>query len=166
MPGTFNNAINWSDLGEPIKPTMSELAKSLGRATGVVTSVEWSHATPAGFSNAHVPERDQYKDIAQQMLSGGVLDVIMGAGNLPTLATMARGALNVLSQNPSGWMLSLSAKTRCADPMSTRRESPRCCKLRSGATSSQPHVSLPFLLLIANCVSTLTAFVSRVAVSP
>jgi len=78
---TFNNAINWSDLGQPIKPTMTELAKSLGRAAGVVTTVEWSHATPAGFSNAHVPERDQYQEIARQMLSGGVLDVIMGAGN-------------------------------------------------------------------------------------
>lgn len=78
---TFNNAINWSDLDKPITPTMSELAKSLGRAVGVVTSVEWSHATPAAFSNAHVPERDQYEDIAQQMLGSGVLDVIMGAGN-------------------------------------------------------------------------------------
>jgi alkaline phosphatase len=78
---TFNNAINWSDLDQPIKPTMPELAKSLGLATGVVTSVEWSHATPAAFSNAHVPERDQYQAIAQQMLEGGVLDVIMGAGN-------------------------------------------------------------------------------------
>lgn len=78
---TFNNAINWSDLDQPIKPTLSELAKSMGRAAGVVTSVEWSHATPAGFSNAHVAERDEYQDIAKQMLDGGVLDVIMGAGN-------------------------------------------------------------------------------------
>jgi alkaline phosphatase len=78
---TFNNAINWSDLNQPIKPTLSELAKSLGRASGVITTVEWSHATPAGFSNAHLVERDQYQDIAQQMLTGGVLDVIMGAGN-------------------------------------------------------------------------------------
>lgn len=78
---TFNNAINWSDLDQPLKPTMSELAKSLGLAAGVVTTVEWSHATPAGFSNAHVAERDEYQDIALQMLNGGVLDVIMGAGN-------------------------------------------------------------------------------------
>ncbi len=78
---TFNNAINWSDLNQPIKPTMPELACSLGLATGAVTSVEWSHATPAAFSNAHSAERDQYQEIAQQMLQGGVLDVIMGAGN-------------------------------------------------------------------------------------
>jgi alkaline phosphatase len=78
---SYNSAINWSDLDQPIQPTMTELAKSLGRGTGVITSVEWSHATPAGFSNAHVPDRDQYQDIAQQMLNGGVLDVIMGTGN-------------------------------------------------------------------------------------
>lgn len=78
---TYNSAINWSDLGEPIAPTMSELAKSLGLAAGVVTSVQWAHATPAGFSNAHVPERDEYQEIAQQILKGGVMDVVMGAGN-------------------------------------------------------------------------------------
>ena len=78
---TFNNAINWSDLDQPLKPTMSEFAKALGMASGVVTSVEWSHATPAGFSNAHSAERDEYQEIALQMLHGGVLDVIMGAGN-------------------------------------------------------------------------------------
>lgn len=78
---TYNYSINWSDLNQPIEPTISELAKSVGLATGVVTSVEWSHATPAAFSNAHSAERDAYEKIAQQMLQGGVLDVIMGAGN-------------------------------------------------------------------------------------
>ncbi len=78
---TFNNAINWSDLNQPIAPTIPELAGSLGLAAGVVTSVEWSHATPAAFSNAHAAERDEYQTIAQQMIRGGVLDVIMGTGN-------------------------------------------------------------------------------------
>lgn len=78
---TYNNAINWSDLDQPIEPTMTELAKSLGRGAGVVTSVEWSHATPAALGNAHAADRDDYQDIARQMLHGGVLDVIMGAGN-------------------------------------------------------------------------------------
>ncbi len=59
---------------------MTELAKSPGRGAGVVTSVEWSHATPA-LGNAHAADRDDYQDIARQMLHGGVLDVIMGAGN-------------------------------------------------------------------------------------
>ena len=78
---TFNNAINWSDKDAPIQPTITEAAKAAGKAAGVITTVEWSHATPAGASNAHVAERDDYESIANQMLEGGVLDVIMGAGN-------------------------------------------------------------------------------------
>lgn len=78
---TYNNAINWSDRDDGIFPTMTERAKAAGKAAGVVTTVQWSHATPAGFSDAHEPERDNYESIARQMFSGPVLDVIMGAGN-------------------------------------------------------------------------------------
>lgn len=78
---TFNNAINWSDLDAPLAPTVSERARQAGKAVGIVTSVQWSHATPAGSSHAHVASRDAYEAIAGQMLAGGVLDVIMGCGN-------------------------------------------------------------------------------------
>lgn len=78
---TFNNAINWSDLDRPLTPTVSERAKQAGKAVGVVTSVQWSHATPAGSSHAHAASRDSYEDLARQMLAGGTLDVIMGCGN-------------------------------------------------------------------------------------
>ncbi len=78
---TYNHAINWSDLDKPQGPTMCEAAKRAGRAVGVITSVPWSHATPAGLSNAHVAQRDEYAEIAKQMVEGGVMDVIMGAGN-------------------------------------------------------------------------------------
>lgn len=78
---TYNNAINWGDRNEPITPTMTERAKAAGKAAGVITTVQWCHATPAGFSNAHESERDNYEAIASQMLGGGVLDVIMGGGN-------------------------------------------------------------------------------------
>lgn len=78
---TYNNAINWSDRNGPISPTMAERAKAAGKAAGVVTTVQWSHATPAGFSHARNAERDNYEEIANAMLDGGVLDVIMGAGN-------------------------------------------------------------------------------------
>lgn len=78
---SYNHAINWSDLDQPIQPTMSEAAKKAGRAVGVITSVEWSHATPAGLSNAHVAQRDEYAVIAKQIVEGGVMDVVMGAGN-------------------------------------------------------------------------------------
>ncbi len=78
---TYNVAINWSDLDASQGPTLSELAKSRGKSVGIVTSVQWSHATPAGFSNAHVADRNSYEEIAKQMLSGDALDVVMGCGN-------------------------------------------------------------------------------------
>ncbi len=78
---TYNNAINWSDLDQPLAPTLVELAKRAGKSTGVVTSVQWSHATPATLGGAKVPKRDDYETIARQMLTSGTLDVIMGAGH-------------------------------------------------------------------------------------
>lgn len=78
---TYNNAINWSDQKKPLQPTASEAAKAAGKSVGVVTSVEWSHATPAGLSNAHNADRDNYVEIANAMLSGEIMDVIMGCGN-------------------------------------------------------------------------------------
>lgn len=78
---TYNNAINWGDCDEPIRPTLSEAAKAAGKSVGLVTTVEWSHATPAGLSHAHNADRDNYAEIANAMLDGEVGDVIMGAGN-------------------------------------------------------------------------------------
>ncbi len=82
---TYNNAINWSndpkDVGAPLKPTIPELAKECGKAVGTISSVQWSHATPAAFSNAHNISRNNYIAIANNMLNGKVMDVIMGAGH-------------------------------------------------------------------------------------
>jgi alkaline phosphatase len=78
---TYNNAINWSDFNVAIMPTVVEAFHNAGKATGTITSVQWSHATPAGFSNAHNVSRNNYAAIANQMLDGQYLDVIMGAGN-------------------------------------------------------------------------------------
>jgi alkaline phosphatase len=58
----------------------AEFAESLGKATGVITSVEWTHATPAGFS-AHNVSRNNYAEIGQEMVYGSAVDVIMGAGH-------------------------------------------------------------------------------------
>jgi alkaline phosphatase len=57
-----------------------ELAEQKGKATGVVTSVEWAHATPAGFV-AHNISRNNYEAIAQEMVNASAADVIMGAGH-------------------------------------------------------------------------------------
>jgi alkaline phosphatase len=78
---TYDTAINWSNTNQPISPTLVELAKSLGKATGVITTVQWSHATPAGLGGAQNVLRDHYQEIAQQLVQKQQLDVIMGAGN-------------------------------------------------------------------------------------
>jgi alkaline phosphatase len=79
---TYNNAINWDDLDRPLTgKTLPEIAHQLGKSAGVVTSVQWSHATPAGFGGAHNRERDNYAEIAQEMLAAPYLQVIMGAGH-------------------------------------------------------------------------------------
>jgi alkaline phosphatase len=59
---------------------ITERAEAMRKATGVVTSVPWSHATPAAFV-AHNASRDEYAAIAQEMIRSSATDVIMGAGN-------------------------------------------------------------------------------------
>lgn len=75
---TRRQAINVDLHGQPV-PFISSIAHMQGRATGVVTSVPFSHATPAAFGANHV-SRQAYHDIADQMLGAGVLDLIVGTG--------------------------------------------------------------------------------------
>lgn len=60
--------------------TVCERAKAEGKSTGTVTSVPFSHATPAGFL-AHHPNRNDYHLIGDQMLFESRADVIMGCGH-------------------------------------------------------------------------------------
>ena len=59
---------------------VTQRAEELGMATGVITSVQWSHATPAGFV-AHNPSRDNYEQIAREMINSSATDVVMGCGH-------------------------------------------------------------------------------------
>lgn len=54
--------------------------EALGRATGVVSSVQFSHATPASFV-AHNVSRNNYSALANEMLMDSATDVIIGAGH-------------------------------------------------------------------------------------
>jgi alkaline phosphatase len=76
---TYDAGIGVDVNGVPVKNTL-ELAEEKGKATGVVTSVEWSHATPAGFV-AHNLDRNNYEAIAKEMVDVSAADVIMGAGH-------------------------------------------------------------------------------------
>jgi alkaline phosphatase len=59
--------------------SIAEIADSLGKATGTVTSVTTSHATPAPFG-AKDASRGSYAELFRQMANGH-LDVIIGAGH-------------------------------------------------------------------------------------
>jgi len=76
---TYNGAI-CVDVGKNSLKNLMERAKEVGKSAGVVTSVELSHATPAGFV-AHNVARGNYAEIAREMFLASKLDVIMGCGN-------------------------------------------------------------------------------------
>jgi alkaline phosphatase len=76
---TLNGAIGVDRDGEHV-PTIVDKAESLGKATGVVSSVQIAHATPASFV-AHNKSRGKYEDIAREMIMESAVDVIMGAGH-------------------------------------------------------------------------------------
>jgi alkaline phosphatase len=74
---TVNRAVSVSADKKPLK-TVFEFAEELGKSTGVVVTSSVTHATPAAFF-AHVGNRRQHSDIAEQILTSG-LDVLIGGG--------------------------------------------------------------------------------------
>jgi len=76
---TFNQGIGVDVNGVRV-PNIVEQAEKLGKATGVITSVPFSHATPAAFV-AHTPDRDNFGEIARQMVFESAVDVVMGCGH-------------------------------------------------------------------------------------
>lgn len=113
---SYNNAISWSNdprsSGSPLTPLITDIAKEWGRATGVVSSVPFTHATPAVFGAQNV-NRDAYAQIAEQMLRNPNLDLIMGGGDprynsngelraTPNERYMTMTQLNALLAGPDG----------------------------------------------------------------
>lgn len=76
---TYNNSVGMSVDHDTLE-NLVEWAKSVGKSAGVVTTVEFCHATPAGFV-AHNAFRGNYSQIAAGMLFDSRCDVIMGCGN-------------------------------------------------------------------------------------
>ncbi len=76
---SYDAAIGVDPTGNPLMNVL-QVAEQLGKSTGVVSTVEISHATPASFV-AHNIDRDNYVEIAQEMINTSAVDVIMGAGN-------------------------------------------------------------------------------------
>ncbi|HEX2948574.1 MAG TPA: alkaline phosphatase, partial [Armatimonadota bacterium] len=76
---TYNKGIGVDPQKQPLINEL-QVAQRQGRKTGVITTVPFSHATPAGFS-VHNPERDDYQGIAHELFFTIKPDVVMGAGN-------------------------------------------------------------------------------------
>jgi len=76
---TRNGAICVTPADDPL-PTICARMEDSGRATGVVTTVQFAHATPAGIAVCN-PRRSNYVEIGRDMVLHSRLDVIMGAGH-------------------------------------------------------------------------------------
>ena len=76
---SYNAAIGVDSDGKVVL-NLVERAEQLGKATGVVTSVPFNHATPAGFV-AHNTSRNNYTQIADDMVNESTADVVMGCGH-------------------------------------------------------------------------------------
>ncbi|WP_239068730.1 alkaline phosphatase, partial [Cellulomonas pakistanensis] len=74
-----NNGILGLDPEGDVVKNVAERAAELDKATGVVSSVQFSHATPAAWG-AHNASRNDMTGVAHEMIEGP-LDVIMGAGH-------------------------------------------------------------------------------------
>lgn len=70
-----------SDSAKAFRPmmTLMEAAKLQGKATGIVASCHFPHATPAAFL-AHTPDRNQYFRISKQM-TAQACDILFGGGS-------------------------------------------------------------------------------------
>jgi len=76
---TYNSAIS-VDTSKAELTTVMERAEIVGKSTGVVSSVPFSNATLAVFA-AHNENRNNYREIAEEMIMESKIDVIMGGGN-------------------------------------------------------------------------------------
>ncbi|MCK1989355.1 alkaline phosphatase [Lysinibacillus fusiformis] len=81
LPSEINSPglapIDKKDAFRPVANVL-EGAKQQGKATGLISTSEIQHATPAGFS-AHANNRSQYGDIAEQQVYQNI-DVVLGGG--------------------------------------------------------------------------------------
>lgn len=106
---TYYGAIGVGVVGDTLL-NIGEAAKAIGKSTGVVSSVQMSHATPASFV-AHNEHRNNYAQIAQYMLFESKADVIIATGN-PDFNDDAKPAKNDAQYvgGPEVWQWLKSAK--------------------------------------------------------
>jgi alkaline phosphatase len=76
---THNGRLCVDAEGRALRP-LADRAEATGRATGVVSTVLFAHATPAGCAVAH-QKRSAYAAISHAMIHATAIDVIMGPGH-------------------------------------------------------------------------------------
>ncbi len=76
----YDGAVNVMPGTNAALKTFAQYAAEAGKATGAISTVEFSHATPAAVA-AHNTSRNNYSAIANEMIYNSDLDVIMGAGH-------------------------------------------------------------------------------------
>jgi alkaline phosphatase len=96
---TYNGAIGVAADGTPVQ-TILERAQLLGKSTGLVTTTQVAHATPAAFA-AHVASRNMMTEIAGQMLDHEV-DVILGGGEDEWLPDYETGCYSQTGERTDG----------------------------------------------------------------
>ncbi|MPW36672.1 alkaline phosphatase [Vibrio sp. B1Z05] len=76
---TYNGGLAVNNCGVPQKQ-ITEYAHEHGLSTGIISSVMFSHATPAAFAANNI-SRNNYHEIASSMLKNGHADLIIGSGH-------------------------------------------------------------------------------------
>ena len=76
---TLNGRIGMDAAEKPLRHLIED-AEEMGKATGVLTTVYLSHATPAAFTS-HAPSRKDSEAIAQEIINESALDLLIGAGH-------------------------------------------------------------------------------------
>lgn len=79
---SFNDGINVAEDGHDAETLFAQLQREKGWKVGTVTSVPFDHASPAAMY-AHNVERDDYQDLAREML--GLESIIQKTGKGPRL---------------------------------------------------------------------------------
>ncbi len=153
---TYNNAINVDGHGDA-QTTITDLIdamKSVGKATGVVSTVQFADATPAALGGAHNIARSNRTQIAAEMFSSGKLDVIGGTGNpdynddgLPRapaytwasqpLWTDLKAGTNVSGLNAQNWVLLQDKEPIQALAAMQVKAPPKLAMIIKGDNSSQ-----------------------------
>jgi alkaline phosphatase len=76
---TDNGMLSISPLSE-ILETILEISYKLGKSTGIVTTTEITHATPAAFMT-HVQSRSDTTEISRQIAENSTVNVLFGGGS-------------------------------------------------------------------------------------